>query len=437
MKSPIQTIHLERMWNMKINRRIVIGIEELKKKKWKIIFPLTYVGIICFIWVMGAEYMIRLGDSAVSGLYKWIFHICAFEAMLIGIIAILMYFGGGNKKCRKIEKDFLENKIVDRKGNPPMVISKRKEKNGVVFEFYSCGISQDEFEKQKNRIEVVLGVKIISIEKGRSVRNIIVKGISEENELNKKLVWKTTFLDKDDFVLKLGKNYFADEEVDLSSIPHMLIGGGSGSGKSSLLKLTLYQCIKKDATVIIGDFKGGIDYVGKWREKSIVITEEQEFLEKLQEIVEIMKERQLLFLKIGASNIKEYNQRAKTKIKRIVIACDEFAQVFRKKDVSKEKKELHSKIEFQAEKIATLGRALGIHLILVTARPDSDVLDGKIKGNLGYRICGRADSVLSKIIIDKTDASELISQEDEGFFVTNFNTLFKAYYFEETCWEEE
>lgn len=194
---------------MKINRRIVIGIEELKKKKWKIILPLTYVGIICFVWVMGAEYMIRLDDSAVSDLYKWIFHICAFEAMLTG------------------------------------------------------------------------------------------------------------------------------------------------------------------------------------------------------------------------------------KLKRIVVACDEFAQVLTKKEKDKEKKELHSKIELQIEKIASLGRAFGIHLQLSTQRPDSDVLDGKIKGNLGYKVCGRADSVLSKIIIDNTNASELISQKDVGFFVTNFNTFFKAYYFDDRCWKEE
>lgn len=422
---------------MKINRRIVIGIEELKKKKWKIIFPLTYVGIICFIWVMGAEYMIRLDDSAVSGLYKWIFHICAFEAMMIGIIAILMYFGGGNKKCRKIEKDFLKNKIVDKKGKPPMVLSKKKEKHGFVFEFYSSGISKDEYEKQKGLIEVVLGVKIVSIEIGRDIRHIIIKGIPKGAELNKMLVWRDSLLDKSDFVLRLGVSYFDDECIDLDATPHLLIGGGTGSGKSSLLKLTLYQCIKKDATVIIGDFKGGIDYIGRWREKSTIITDEQEFFEKLLEVEKNMKERQTLFIKAGATNIKEYNQISKTKIKRVVVACDEFAQVLTKKEKDKEKKELHSKIELQIEKIASLGRAFGIHLILSSQRPDADVLDGKIKGNLGYKVCGRADSVLSKIIIDNTDASELISQKDVGFFVTNFNTFFKAYYFDDRCWKEE
>ena len=421
---------------MKINRRIVIGIEELKKKKWKIIFPLTYVGIICFIWVMGAEYMIRLDDSAVSALYQWIFHICAFEAMLIGIIAILIYFGGGNKKCRKIEKDFLENKIVDKKGKPPMVLSKKKEKHGFVFEFYSCGISKNEYEKQRELIEVVLGVKIVSIEIGRDIQHMVIKGIPKEDELKKMLVWKDGLLDKSDFALKFGISYFDDECIDLGVTPHLLIGGGTGSGKSSLLKLILYQCIKKGAIVTIGDFKGGIDYTGRWREKSTIITDEQEFFEKLLEVEKIMKERQVLFVKAGVTNIKEYNQK-NSKLKRIVVACDEFAQVLTKKEKDKEKKELHSKIELQIENIASLGRAFGIHLILSTQRPDADVLDGKIKGNLGYKVCGRADSVLSKIIIDKTDASELISQEDEGFFVTNFNTLFKAYYFKETCWEEE
>lgn len=204
-----------------------------------------------------------------------------------------------------------------------------------------------------------------------------------------------------------------------------------------MLKLTLYQCIKKGATVIIGDFKGGIDYTGRWCEKSTVITDEQEFLQKLLEVEQIMKERQNLLVKVGATNIKEYNQKSKNKIKRIVVACDEFAQVLTKKDKDKNKRELHGKIELQIEKITSLGRAFGIHVLLSTQRPDSDVLDGKIKGNLGYKVCGRADSVLSKIIIDNTDASELISQKDVGFFVTNFNTFFKAYYFDDSCWEEQ
>lgn len=422
---------------MKVNRRVIVGIDEIKQKKWKIVFPAVYVLIICLVWLMGIEYLCGFDNYTVPQIYKWIFHVCVFEILIIGTIAIFMYWGGANKKCRKIEKDFLENKLVDKMGKPPMVLSKKKEKRGVVFEFYSCGMPKDEYEKQREWIEVVLGVKIVSIETGKDVRHMIIKGIPKESELNKKLIWKDSLLEKRDFVLKLGVSYFEDECVDLDTTPHLLIGGGTGSGKSSLLKLTLYQCIKKGATVIIGDFKGGIDYTGRWCEKSTVITDEQEFLQKLLEVEQIMKERQNLLVKVGATNIKEYNQKSKNKIKRIVVACDEFAQVLTKKDKDKNKRELHGKIELQIEKITSLGRAFGIHVLLSTQRPDSDVLDGKIKGNLGYKVCGRADSVLSKIIIDNTDASELISQKDVGFFVTNFNTFFKAYYFDDSCWEEQ
>ncbi len=422
---------------MRINRRIVVGIDEIKKRKWKIIFPVVYVIVICLIWLIGVEYVGKFDNYTFPQMYKWIFHTCLFEISIIGTLAILMYWGGSNKECQKIEKNFIENKFIDKRGKPPMVLSKKREKHGFIFEFYSCGMSQDEYEKQKGLIEVVLGVKIISIETGRDVRHVVVKGIPTESGLDKKLVWKDTLLEGKDFVLKLGVSYFDDECIDLDSTPHILVGGGTGSGKSSLLKLILYQCIQKDADVIVGDFKGGIDYTGKWREKSTIIVEEQEFLQKLLEIEDVMKERQSLFIETGATNIKEYNQTAKTKIRRIVIACDEFAQVLTKKEKDKEKKQLNSKIELQMEKIASLGRAFGIHLILSSQRPDADVLDGKIKGNLGYKVCGRADSVLSKIIIDNTDASELISQKDIGFFVTNFNTFFKAYYFDDNCWKEE
>lgn len=418
-------------------KRIIAGIEEIGKQKWKIIFPMAYLIVICLIWITGAEHIRGLGNHILLQVCRWIFHICVFTVLTIGITVILMYWGGGNKKCKKIERDFVKNKFVDKKGKPPMVLSKKKKGHGFICEFYSCGLSLNEYEKQKGLIEVILGMKIVSIEMGRGVRYAIIKGVPNESRLDKKLVWKDELLDKEDFVLKLGERYFDDEWVDLDSTPHILVGGGTGSGKSSLLKLILYQCIQKGAEVIIGDFKGGVDYTGKWREKSTIIVEEQEFSQKLSEVVEIMKERQVLLTKAGATNIKEYNQTYNKKLRRIVVVCDEFAQVLTKKERDKTKKDLNSKIELQMEEISSLGRAFGVHMILSTQRPDADVLAGKIKTNLVYRICGRADSVLSKIIIDSTDASELISQKDIGFFVTNFHTFFKAYYFDDSCWKEE
>ena len=73
-----------------------------------------------------------------------------------------------------------------------------------------------------------------------------------------------------------------------------------------------------------------------------------------------------------------------------------------------------------------------IHLILTTQRPDSTILNGQIKNNINCRICGRADNVLSMIILDKTDAADLIPEDAQGRFILQDGTVFQAYWFEDS-----
>ena len=77
------------------------------------------------------------------------------------------------------------------------------------------------------------------------------------------------------------------------------------------------------------------------------------------------------------------------------------------------------------------GRAFGIHLILATQRPDANILSGQIKNNVNCRICGRADTVLSQIILDNTSAAEQIPKDARGRFLLHDATVFQAYWFDE------
>ena len=142
-----------------------------------------------------------------------------------------------------------------------------------------------------------------------------------------------------------------------------------------------------------------------------------------------------MLVESGASNIAEYNKKTGTDICRIIVACDEVAEVLDKTGLDKERKDLVSQIESKLSTIARLGRAFGIHLIFATQRPDADVLKGQIKNNIGYRICGRADKVLSQIILDNSEGAEKILPNDQGMFLTNTGILFKAYYIEDDCLE--
>ena len=93
--------------------------------------------------------------------------------------------------------------------------------------------------------------------------------------------------------------------------------------------------------------------------------------------------------------------------------------------------QLTNKIESKLSMIARQGRAFGIHLILATQRPDSNILHGQIKNNITYRICGRADNVLSQIILDNTSAADQIPEDSQGRFILNDGTVFQAYWFDD------
>lgn len=140
---------------------------------------------------------------------------------------------------------------------------------------------------------------------------------------------------------------------------------------------------------------------------------------------------------VGAKAIAEYNEIVKNekKLKRIVLVFDEVAELLDKTGISKEEREEYSKREKMLDTLARLGRACGIHLILCTQRPSADIIPGEVRSNLGIRICGRADSILSNMVLKNYGASELISEDDTGVFMTSSQKLFKAYYLDEKCLE--
>ena len=104
------------------------------------------------------------------------------------------------------------------------------------------------------------------------------------------------------------------------------------------------------------------------------------------------------------------------------------AELMDKTGASKEKKATIDQIEGKLSTLARLGRAFGIHLILCSQRTSVDVCPGSIKNNLDCRICGRADNVLSMLILDNTDAVDKIRKNQRGRFLTNDGTLFQGYY---------
>ena len=152
----------------------------------------------------------------------------------------------------------------------------------------------------------------------------------------------------------------------------------------------------------------------------------------LGQLVAVLEARKKWFDDAGCDNLDAFNKATGEGLPRLVFACDEVAELLDRTGRSKEDRDKLNQIENRLATLARLGRAFGIHLILATQRPDANILPGQIKNNIGYRICGRADNVLSMIILDNTDASDKIPHDAQGRFLTGDGTVFQAYWFDDT-----
>lgn len=259
----------------------------------------------------------------------------------------------------------------------------------------------------------------------------ILDTVSAGDDLPEVLKWKDSYLSPKSFVLVLGESYTGPVTVNLAHIPHILLGGSTGSGKSVLLKLLLMQALHKGAEVYITDFKGGVDFPKVWHEKCRMCFTEENLRYTLDQLVAVLEYRKNAFKALGCPNIDAYNETTEQPLPRLIFACDEVAEMLDKTGADNERKKLLAQIENKLSTIARQGRAFGIHLILATQRPDATIIPGQIRNNMDLRVCGRADSVLSQIILDNTSAAEQIPKDARGRFITGDGTVFQGYLFDE------
>ena len=216
--------------------------------------------------------------------------------------------------------------------------------------------------------------------------------------------------------------------MDLSQMPHVLIAGATGQGKSVGLNVLLASLIYKKhpsqlKLVLVDPKKVELSLYSHLEKhflatlpntEEAIITETKKVVDTLNSLCIEMDQRYDLLKKAGTRNIKEYNQKF---IKRkltptqghrflpyIVLVIDEFADMMM--TAGKE-------VELPIARLAQLARAIGIHLVLATQRPSVNVITGIIKANFPVRISFRVTSRIdSRTILDTGGAEQLIGQGD-------------------------
>lgn len=204
--------------------------------------------------------------------------------------------------------------------------------------------------------------------------------------------------------------------VDISKAPHLLIAGSTGSGKSCLLNSVIQSLNNKYdeeyLKFILVDIKQ-VEFLQYKNLKKIatpVITNANKAFNILNKMIVIMSSRYEILSKKNCKNVQEYNEKEKEKMCYYAIIIDELADLMMQ----------FPEIETLICRLAQLGRAAGIHLILATQRPDSQTLTGKIKINIPTRIALTVTNVYdSKIILDEPGAEKLTGCGDFIFKKSN------------------
>lgn len=317
------------------------------------------------------------------------------------------------QKSLEIQKTLLQFKIdvamIGEKAGPTVVQYRLKP---------SEGIKLNRIENLKKDLALALKAKSIRIQ--APIPGVGLVGIEVPNDRRdmvgiREVLSNPSFLNhRSNMAMAVGKDINGDYIVaDMSKMPHLLIAGQTGSGKSvgmnGFIISLLYRNSPDMLRMIMIDPKrvelgmyNGIPHL-----LTPVINDPEKALNALKWSIAEMLRRYDIFQTSRARNLAEYNEKVgkKDKLPHIVIIIDELADFM----MSGNKKEVENSIA----RIAQMARAVGMHLIVATQRPSVDVITGLIKANIPSRIAFTvASQIDSRTILDATGAEDLLGNGD-------------------------
>jgi S-DNA-T family DNA segregation ATPase FtsK/SpoIIIE len=316
------------------------------------------------------------------------------------------------------------------------------------YEFFPYpGIKVSQVANLSEEVALALSAKSVRIQRIPGKSSLGVEAPNNKREIIKvrDIIQSEKFLKSPSkLTFALGKSKYGDIYVtDLAVMPHLLIAGATGTGKSvtmnSLIASILYKATPEEVKLILIDPKrlefsiyDGIPHL-----MSPVVRDPKKAEAVLLTAIKEMDGRYHKLGLLGVRNIEQYNNQVekilnsqKGKITPeqenelkplpyIVIIIDELAELMM---IGKQE------VEYCIARLAQLARAVGIHLVLATQRPSIDVITGTIKNNFSCRIAFRVPTkVDSRIIIDTRGAEQLLGDGDMLFMPPNYPRLLRLH----------
>ena len=306
----------------------------------------------------------------------------------------------------KILMDFGVNGNIKKVSHGPVVTLNEFEPAAGVKVSKIINLSDDiarNTSSESARIATIPGSNTVGIELPNNIReNVYLSEILSNADFKKKDI---------KLPIALGKNISGKPIVsDLASMPHLLIAGTTGSGKSvcinTIILSLLYRHTPDKCKFILIDPKmlELSTYEGIPHLLCPVITEAKKAASVLGWVVKEMESRYRLMTKEGVRNIDGYNAKHKLPMPYIVVVVDEMSDLMLV--AGKE-------IENYIQKLSQMARAAGIHIIMATQRPSVDVITGTIKANFPTRISFQVTSKIdSRTILGEQGAEQLLGKGD-------------------------
>lgn len=330
-----------------------------------------------------------------------------------------------------------KNKILETLSNFNISIDKIKATIGPTVTLYeikpAAGVRISKIKNLEDDIALslsALGIRIIAPIPGKGTIGIEVPNKNKETVSMYSVIKSAKFQESTyDLPIVLGRTIQNDDFViDLAKMPHLLVAGATGQGKSvglnaiitsllykkhpSELKFVLVDPKKVELTLYANLEKHFLAKMGD--EEEAIITDTQKVIYTLNSLCIEMDSRYKLLKTAKVRNIKEYNEKFTQRklnpnnghrfLPYFVVIIDEFADLIMTAG---------REIETPIARIAQLARAIGIHLVIATQRPTTNIITGVIKANFPARIAFRVSSMIdSRTILDQPGANQLIGRGD-------------------------
>lgn len=352
-------------------------------------------------------------------------------------LELLNDYGAGSITINQEELEENKNKIVDTLKNYKIEISQIKATIGPTVTLYeivpAAGVRISKIKNLEDDIALslaALGIRIIAPIPGKGTIGIEVPNKNATIVSMRSVIASKKFQSAEmELPIAFGKNISNETfVVDLAKMPHLLMAGATGQGKSvglnAILTSLLYKKHPAEVKFVLVDPKkveltlfNKIErhYLAKLPDsEEAIITDNTKVINTLNSLCIEMDNRYELLKNAMVRNIKEYNTKFKARklnpndghefLPYIVLVIDEFADLIM--TAGKE-------VETPIARLAQLARAIGIHLIIATQRPSVNVITGIIKANFPARVAFRVTSKIdSRTILDSPGADQLIGRGD-------------------------